>query len=390
MKLKIGIAFGGKSVEHEVSIISAIQAIANMNKEKYDIVPLYLSKENIWYTGECLLHIDNYKDLDHLKKMAKEIVIGRIDNDVCLLSAKGMLNKVVDKIDVAFPIVHGQNVEDGTLAGFFESLDIPVVGSNVIGSAVGQDKVIMKQIFAAEDIPIVPYIWFFDTEYLIEEETYLKKIEKLGYPVIVKPASLGSSVGITFVSKKSEIKNAILEAIKYDNKIIVEKVIDNLTEVNCSVLGDYETQSTSAIEEVNSANSFLTYEDKYIGDKAKKGGSKGMLNTSRVIPARISQELTKQVEEISKKVFRALNLSGVCRIDFLINQKTKEVFVNEPNTIPGSLAFYLWEAKDKHYTTLLEDMIMLSIKDYKNKSKKTTYFDTNILENFNGTKGCKK
>lgn len=393
MKLKIGVIFGGKSVEHEVSIISALQAISHIDKEKYDIVPIYISKERVFYTGDNLLSIENYKDLDALKKEAKEVILGREKEDVCLISAKGMFSKVVDKIDVAFPIVHGQNVEDGTLAGFFETLDIPVVGSNTLASAMGQDKVVMKQVFQVEGIPIVDYLWFFDTEYLQDEDGILKKVDKLGYPVIVKPASLGSSVGINYVAKKADIKKAIEEAIKYDSKVIIEACVSDLMEVNCSVLGDYSLMSTSAIEEVNSSNEFLTYEDKYIGDKAKKGssgGSKGMLNTSRIIPARLDNKVKTQVEELSKKVFRALNLSGVCRIDFLINKKKKEVYVNEPNTIPGSLAFYLWEATDKPYKELLDDMIKISIKNYKEKSKKTTYFNSNILENFNGTKGCKK
>lgn len=393
MKLKIGVIFGGKSVEHEVSIISALQAISHIDKEKYDIVPIYISKERVFYTGDNLLSIENYKDLDTLKKEAKEVILGREKEDVCLISVKGMFSKVIDKIDVAFPIVHGQNVEDGTLAGFFETLDIPVVGSNTLASAMGQDKVVMKQVFQAEGISIVDYLWFFDTEYLQDEEGILKRIDKLGYPVIVKPASLGSSVGINYVAKKADVKKAIEEAIKYDNKVIIESCVSDLMEVNCSVLGDYSLMSTSAIEEVNSSNDFLTYEDKYIGDKAKKGssgGSKGMLNTSRIIPARLDNKVKKEIEELSKKVFRSLNLSGVCRIDFLISKKTKEVYVNEPNTIPGSLAFYLWEATDKPYKELLDDMIKISIKNYKDKNKKTTYFNSNILENFNGTKGCKK
>lgn len=390
MKLKIGVIFGGKSVEHEVSIISALEAIHHINKEKYDVVPIYISKERTWYTGDVLLKIENYKDLDKLKRNAKEIILCKIDKEICLLGTKGVFNKVIDKIDVAFPIVHGQNVEDGTLGGYLETLDMPYVGSGVLGSALGQDKVVMKQVFKDSDIPVVDFVWFFDQEYLLDENSYIKKIEAMGYPVIVKPASLGSSVGINFVSNKKELKNAIEEAIEYDNKIVVEKAVDNLVEVNCSVLGNYELQETSVIEEVTSKNDFLTFDDKYIGEAAKKGGSKGMINTSRQIPADIGEDLTKKVEDLSKKAFRALNLSGVCRIDFLINKKTKEVYVNEPNTIPGSLSYYLWSAKGKDYSVLLDDLITLSIKEYKNRNKKTTFFTSNILQNFNGVKGTKK
>lgn len=212
----------------------------------------------------------------------------------------------------------------------------------------------------------------------------------MGYPVVVKPACLGSSVGINFVKNEKTIEDAINEAIEYDKKIIVEKAVDNLIEVNCSVVGNYNIQQTSLIEEVISSNSILTYEDKYIGDGKTKGNSKGMVNTSRIIPANIDKTLTKNIENCSKEVFKALNLSGVCRIDYLIDKKTKEYFVNEPNTIPGSLSFYLWEPLGKKYTTLLDDLITLAIKDYKNKQKKTYCFDTNILQNFNGIKGSKK
>ena len=391
MKIKVGVIFGGESVEHEVSIISALQAIKNINKEKYEVVPIYISKDRTWYTGEELANIEIYKDLETVKKKSKEVTLCKINNEFALLSTKGMLNKIVNTIDVAFPIVHGQNVEDGTLAGYLSTIDIPFVGCGVLGAALGQDKVVMKQVFSSSNIPIVDYTWFYDTDYLNDEEKCLKEIKKIGYPVVVKPANLGSSVGINFVKNEKDIKEAINEAIKYDKKVLIEKAVDNLIEVNCSVVGNADHQETSEIEEVMSDNSILTYEDKYIGDKKTKNtGSKGMVNASRIIPARISKKIRSEVEHISKEAFKALNLSGVCRIDFLIDSKTEKVYVNEPNTIPGSLSFYLWEPIGKKYTELLDDLITMGIKDYKNKEKKIYRFDTNILKNFNGTKGVKK
>ena len=392
MKIKVGVIFGGQSVEHEVSIISALQAIKNIDKDKYEVVPIYISKDRTWYTGKELAEIEIYKDLESVKKNAKEITLCKLNNEFALLSTKGLLNKVVETIDVAFPIVHGQNVEDGTLAGYLSTVGIPFVGCDVLGAALGQDKVVMKQVFASSNIPIVDYTWFYDTDYLNDEEKVLKEIEKVGYPVVVKPACLGSSVGINYVKTKKDIKEAINEAIKYDKKILIEKAVENLVEVNCSVVGNLDNQETSEIEEVLSGNDILTYEDKYIGDKKTKGntGSKGMVNASRIIPARISKELRNEVERISKDAFRALNLSGVCRIDFLIDSKNNKVYVNEPNTIPGSLSFYLWEPTGKKYSKLLDEIIKMGIKDYKNKEKKTSHFDTNILKNFNGTKGVKK
>lgn len=391
MKIKVGVIFGGESVEHEVSIISALQAINNIDKNKYDLVPIYISKDKVWYTGKDLCDISIYNDLDKVKKNSISVSLCKVDNEYCLIQTKGLLNKIVDKIDIAFPIVHGQNVEDGSLAGYLETIGIPYVGPNVLGASLGQDKVVMKQVFESSNIPVVDYVWFYESDYINDEEKYLRDIKKLEYPVLVKPASLGSSVGINFVKDENEIKDAINEAFTYDDKIVVEKAVENLIEVNCSVLGDKNMQSTSVIEQVLSNNQILTYEDKYIGDSKKRGGkSKGMASTNRVIPARISKELAHSVSNISKDVFKVLNLSGVCRIDFLINSKTNDVFVNEPNTIPGSLSYYLWEKSNIKYSELLDKLISISIKNYKDRRKKVFSFDTNILKNYNKNSGFKK
>lgn len=392
MKIKVGVIYGGSTVEHEVSIISAVQAMGFMNRDKYEIVPIYVDKNKDWYTGKMLTDIEIYRDFDNLKKYAKKVVLVK-KGDKYYLQSLGLFKRNIAEIDIAFPIVHGNNAEDGTLAGYLDTVGIPYVGSHVLGAAMGQDKVVMKQVMKACGLPIVDYTWFYDTEYNNFKDDIHKEIKKLGYPVIVKPASLGSSVGIVFVKDEKDIEEAILESIKYDNKIVVEKAVTDLTEVNCSVLGNYEYQELSAIEEVMSTDEFLTYKDKYIGNGAKKGvkanGSKGMVATDRVIPARISDELAKDVKEISKETFKALNLSGLCRIDFLVDKKKNKVYVNEPNTIPGSLSFYLWEPIGKQYPTLLDDMISIAIKDYKNRNRKVRSFDTNILSNFGGLKGAK-
>ncbi len=389
MKLKVGVIFGGQSVEHEISVISALQAIDNINKDTYDVIPIYISKNKDWYTGDVLFNIENYKDLDELIKKCKRVVLQKIDDEFCLVHYRKLFSQVITNVDVVIPIVHGQNVEDGTLQGYLETVGIPYASSKVLGSSLGQDKVVMKQIFKSCDIPIVPYLWFYDNEYLEDPDKYLKEIDKLGYPVVVKPASLGSSIGIKFVASKDEIEDAINDAISYDNKIIIEKGIDNLIEVNCSVLGSYDNMTTSSLEQVLSAHDILTFKDKYIGSGKTKGHSKGMASTSRIIPASISKELTSKIKETSKDVFRVLNLSGVVRIDYLINGKTNEYYVNEPNTIPGSLAFYLWEADGKKYSELLDDLIKIAIKEYKMKSKKVTKFDTNVLKDYKKS-GIKK
>ncbi len=388
MQIKVGVIFGGPSVEHEVSIISAIQAINNINKDKYEVIPIYISKDRKWYTSNMLTEIDVYKDQDLIKKYAKEVVLYNKNGHFVLQNVKGLFKRIVNEIDIAFPIVHGSNVEDGTLAGYLETIGIPMVGCEVLGAALGQDKVVMKQVFESMGIPVVNYTWFYDIDYLAHKDQIFKDIKKMGYPVVVKPASLGSSIGIAKVKNELDLDKAIKEAMQYDNKLIVEKAVDNMIEVNCSVFGNYEYQENSVIEQVVSSEDLLTYSDKYLGN-GKSGKSKGMVSASRIIPAKISKEKRLEVEELAKLVFKSLNLSGVCRIDFLINDETGDIYVNEPNTIPGSLSFYLWEPTGKKYNELLDDMISLGIKNYKQKNRKVISFESNILSNYNGTKGVK-
>lgn len=400
MKIKVGVIFGGESVEHEVSIISAIQAMNKMDQEKYDIIPIYITKDREWYTGDMLKDIEVYEDLDLVKKYGKNVVL-YYKNGSYVLQNKRFPKGIVTDIDIAFPIVHGTNVEDGVLQGYLQSIGIPFVGGDVYASAVGQDKVYMKALFKDSDLPMTKYVWFYDCDYKNDSEEVIKKVNKLKYPVIVKPACTGSSVGIKVVDDESELVEAIDDAIQYDNKILVEEVVTDLKEVNISVVGNYEHQKTSEIEEVISANKFLTYADKYIGGgKGKLKGmkmpmktpSKGMASANRKLPADLSNKMRKEVEEIAIKAFKVLGSAGVCRIDFLIDEKAKKVYVNEINSIPGSLAFYLWEAAGVKYTELLDELINIGIKDYKKRVSKTHSFDTNILKGFSqrgGIKGMK-
>ena len=390
MKIKVGVIFGGETVEHEVSIISALQAIKNLDESKYEIIPIYISKDRTWYTGHILLDIETFKDFNNVKKYAKKVTLYKKENSYLLQCTTGLFRKDITDIDVILPVVHGNNVEDGTLAGYLDTVGIPYVGSHVLGAALGQDKVAMKQIMASNDIPVVDYTWFFDNEYTEDKDKILKNIKKVGYPVVVKPATLGSSVGITYVKSEKDIEEALETAISYDTKVVVEKAVENLVEVNDSVLGSYEYQKVSPIEEVMGEDEILSYADKYLGNAKKTGSaSKGMASTSRIIPARISDKLTNEIQDCSKKVFRIMNFSGVCRIDYLIDSKTQKFYVNEPKTIPGSLSFYLWKEAGMKYSDLLDEMIQIAIKEYKHKSKKVRSFDSNILEGFNGSKGCK-
>lgn len=386
--IKVGVIFGGESVEHEVSIISAIQAMNKLDTEKYEIVPIYITKDGEWYTGGVLREIETYKDMELLKRYTKNVVLYKKDNRF-VLQNKGMIKKFVNEVDIILPVVHGTNVEDGVLQGYLKTIGVPFVGSDVMAAAVAQDKVIQKQVFEHNKLPITKYYWFYDSDYKNDDEKIIKEIEKaVSYPVIVKPATLGSSVGIASAKNKKELVEAIEDAIHYDFKIIVEEKVENLTEVNISVLGNYENQKLSEIEEVFTDNSLLTYEDKYIGG-SKKSGSKGMASACRKIPANIDAKLRKEVESVATTAFKSVGLSGVVRIDFLIDKKKKNLYINEINSCPGSLSFYLWEPKDKNFTALLDEMINIAIKDYKKNQNKTRSFDTNILSGFNGLKGSK-
>ncbi len=389
MKIKVLVIYGGETTEHEVSIISALQAMSNLDENKYEIIPLYISKDKTWYTGNMLKEIEFYKDLDNNLRFANKVVLLKKGKSFVLKKVDGLFNKEITSVDIVLPVVHGSGIEDGSLAGYLDTIGIPYVGSKVLGGAVGQDKVVMKQILGNAHLPIVDYTYFYDNEYLENEEEILNNIKKLGYPVVVKPATLGSSIGITFVENEKNIRDAINEAIRYDNKIVIEKAVQNLIEVNASVIGNYEYQKVSPLEEVMGLDEILSFADKYLGNSKTKGSSKGMASTSRVIPARIDEKLTNEIKETSKKVFKLLNLSGVCRIDYLIDSKTKNYYVNEPNTCPGSLSFYLWKEDNLEYKDMLDEIITLGIKDYKNRLKKVKSFDSNILNGFSGSKGVK-
>ncbi len=397
MKIRVGVIFGGETVEHEVSIISAIQAMNKIDEEKYDIIPIYITKDREWYTGEMLREIDVYQDLNLIKNYSNNVVLYYKNGSYVLQKKKGLFKRTVKEIDIAFPIVHGTNVEDGALQGYLQTIGIPYVGPNVYAAVAGQDKAFMKDIWKEADLPMTKYVWFYDSDYRKDKDEVMKKIKKLKYPLIIKPATTGSSVGISVCDNEEKLLEGIDEAIQYDSKIIVEEVVENLKEVNIAVLGNYEHQKVSAIEEVLSGNKFLTFADKYIGSGKSKGmkkgaiknTSKGMASANRKIPADLKKDQQEEIEKIAIKAFKALGSSGNSRIDFLIDEKTNKAYINEINSIPGSLAFYLWDAKDINFTKVLDDMINIGIKDYKKRISKTHSFESNILQGFAANSGVK-
>lgn len=382
MKIKVGVFFGGKSVEHEVSIITAIQAIENIDKDKYDVVPIYIAKDNRMYCGDLIGDISNYKDIDNLLKNSIQIILAQKDNKVVLLRCNKKIyqNDTYDYIDIAFPIVHGTNVEDGTLQGFLKMFNIPYVGCDVISSSVGMDKYVCKCVLKDNDIPILECKCISAKDYNEDSENIIKEIEtKFSYPVIVKPINLGSSVGIKIAKEQEKLKEAIENAFVYSRKILVERAIQNLKEINCSVVGDYEFAKASECEEPVKTDEILSYKDKYISGGKKTGAMKSMNASVLKLPANIETNVKEKIQELALKTFDVLGCSGVIRIDFIIDNDTNEIFVNEVNTIPGSLSFHLWKATDLNYTKLLDELIEIALKRNREERNITYSFDSNIL-----------
>ncbi|HBM79702.1 MAG TPA: D-alanine--D-alanine ligase, partial [Clostridiaceae bacterium] len=292
------------------------------------------------------------------------------------------------KVDVAFPALHGMHGEDGTMQGLFELANIPYVGSAVTGSAVGMDKIIMKDIFKANGIPIVNYTWFLRKDYEGDRESVLNKVEgKVKYPMFVKPANLGSSIGISKAKDRAGLVDAIEIAIRYDRKIIVEEGVLDPVEINCSCLGMDDEVLTSVCEMPVSWEEFLSFDDKYM----RQGSSKGMKSASRKIPAPIPKEKSEEIKKLSAEVFKALDCSGVSRIDFLMEKSSLKVYVNEINTIPGSFAFYLWEPLGISFKDLTDRLIQYSLKRYDEMNENIYTYDTKLLEkaSLGGVKGSK-
>ena len=392
MKTNIAVFFGCRSVEHEVSIISAVQAMHSINRNKYDVTPIYVSKDGTMYSGDALFEIDNYKNLDALFKSAYKINLLRDNGKVYVqrLDTKRFKIAKATVIDVAFPIVHGTNCEDGTLAGYLEYLGLPYVGCDIISASVGMDKAIFKDVLVAAGLPCVPCIRFRAREYSLNKDELLNKIEtEISFPLIIKPINLGSSVGITKVDSRAELEEAISLAMSFSDKILAEKAIENLREINCSVLGDPDECCASVCEEPIMHDNILSYEDKYMGSK-QSGPSKGMQSLGRKIPADISEDKAEEIKALSCKIFKALGASGVVRIDYLMNDKTGEVFANEINTIPGSLAFYLWDASGLKYTDMIDRLIEIAFRRQRNRDNLSFTIDTNILSGVSfGSKGSK-
>ncbi len=374
MKKSVGIIIGGKSVEHEVSIITGLQVLDNIDKSNYEPKVIYIQKDGRWYYGSCLHNIKSFKE----KKFEDAYeVIPCFNNGKLILYPhpeikQGFFKKINSTvIDIVFPAVHGTNAEDGTLHGLFQMNGVPCAFGSVLSSAVGMDKIIMKKIFESYNIPVVDYIWFYRSDWGKKQALILDEAEKLGYPLIVKPSNLGSSVGINKAKNKDELTRSINIAVFYDRKIIVEKCLENVREINCAVMGYEENLSASLCEEPLGWKDFLTYEDKYV-NKIKDSSE-----AKRRIPADINDEIAIKIQSYAKEAFKAIDCCGNARIDFLLNGNN--IYVNEINTIPGSVAFYLWEGCGVSFTDLITKILESAELQQSQRDVNTISYDIDLL-----------
>ena len=387
MKTNIGVFFGGRSTEHEISVISASQAMHAIDRDKYDVTPVYISKQGKWYTGDALLDVKNYKNINELLNRCTEVYMRPVYDDYNLYKTKKSMfgSDVVTKLDVVIPVLHGSNGEDGIFEGVLESIGIPFAGCNTLSSANGMDKITMKMILKDNGIPVVDYVWFTDRQWFNDRERLIEKIEtEIGYPVIVKPANLGSSVGISRAKDRDELIASVDTAQKYSIRIVVEDMVEELQEINCSVLGDCDDYRMSVLEEPIKTGDFLTYEDKYMGGSK---GAKGMQASQKRIPAELPEDETERIKFLAGETFRVLSCHGVSRVDVIVDRKTRDIYVNEINTIPGSLSFYLWEATGITFPQLMDRLVSLAVKRKRDQRSKTVSYDQNIFAMGGGTKG---
>ena len=414
-KLRIGVVFGGVSPEHEVSIISSLQAISALDRDRFEPVPIYIAKDGTWYTGAALFELDAYQDLDQIQRDAIPVRVDAGSFGSLLLIEKktgGLFSSRPREFvaDVVFLGLHGGSGEDGGLQGLCETFNVPYTGSSILGSAVGMDKVLSKMICRDQGIPIVDFVALRESDWAHREDEWLDRIEEdLGYPVIVKPARLGSSIGISKAGDRAKLDHAIEEALRYDDKVVVEHAVERLREINCAVLGDPHDAEPSVLEQPvrTEGQELLTFQEKYMrggdgdgakggrrrrGSKSTDGGSGGMASLDRIIPAPIDDELTARIRNLAVRVFQLFECGGVARIDFMIDESTGNVYFNEINTIPGSFSFYLWDPAGVPFDELLTRMIELARKRHRERNSRVRTYDVNLLsqKSLSGIKGSKQ
>lgn len=413
--LNVGVALGGVAPEHEVSVISALQAAAALDRERYTPVPLYIAKDGTWYSGEALLDVDRYADLDSLLDEAVPVALcptphGRLE----LLENRdaGAFERLTRpphrrSVDVMLLGLHGGPGEDGGIQGLCETFNVPYTSTGVFGSALGMDKVMSKRVCREAGIPVVDFVAFREDEWAYEEEAGLDRCEAdIGYPMVVKPARCGSSIGIARADDRAELDAAIEDAFRYDSKVIVERAVEEMREINCSVLGDAHDATPSVLEEPKPSDDdeVLTFRDKYMReeggtkgtDGAKSAGSAagGMASQDRIVPAPLPDERTERIQDLAVRLFRLFECAGVVRIDFMIDEAqgpSGQVYFNEINTIPGSFSFYLWEPSGVPFDELVGRLVEIARRRHREQNGRVRTYDVNLLseKSLQGLKAAK-
>lgn len=378
-KKTVAVIFGGISPEHDVSIITGVQVLNKVDKSLFRVVPIYVSKTGRWFTHQDLFDINTFRDIDSIPYFANEVVV-KTGNDEGFFIRKGYLIKSIKRlnVDVVFPCMHGDIGEGGGIQGLCEILGIPYVGSNILGSALGMDKTKTRQILTAENIRSINYQVLHKSDWINNKESAKSLVmSKIKLPLIVKPSSCGSSIGVTAVKENNAFDDAVEVAFSFDTKLIVEEYLEYYREINIAVMGNAgEDIKTSVCEEVFHTEAILSFKDKYV---SKDSDVKGMLAAQRKIPAEIPESLQNQIKDTAKKIFSELNLGGCARLDFLVNPKNNEYVLIEANTIPGSMAFYLWEASGIKFADLIATLIDLAEKRNESKNQLTKVFKSSIL-----------
>jgi len=379
----IAVIFGGRSVEHDVSIITAHIPIIDtlIASEKFDVWPVYIAKDGSWYSDKRMSDLAYFKHPDFEARLAREKKVHLSFDTGLSLVWPGMISKSV-RIDVVFPTMHGTFGEDGSLMGLLRMAGVPFVGCDMTASAVAMDKVLTKQILAQEGIPLAPSIWFTKREWLDESASVLERISKLKLPLFVKPAHLGSSIGITKVKEQSELQNALEVAVHYDDKVLVEEGVRNLIEVTLPIMGD-DAPRTALVERPLNKTELFDFDSKYMSGGKKGGGANSAYS---VIPADIGEKLTAQIIELGKKVYGILGCSGIARVDFLIDSVAKKVYVIEVNTMPGSLYHHNWKKAGVSNMELVLGLVKMAEERFKAQENTSYTFRSDILNKVGGPK----
>jgi D-alanine-D-alanine ligase len=389
-QVKVGVFFGSRSVEHEVSVITAQQAMAAMPADRFVPVPVYIAKSGAWYTGDQLLHLDRYKDIDRLIAASTRVTMRPDPSSggelIEVEARRGLLGgsaRTAARFDVAMPLVHGSNGEDGTLQGLFELAALPYCGCDVVSAAVSMDKRLSRTTLRGAGIPVLDDVMVSRARWLEQPDAVRAGLaERPGFPMYVKPRRLGSSIGVARVDGDAALRDALEVAFSYDTSILAEQAQDGSIEVNCSVLGWGDDVRVSVCEQPVSSGT-LSYADKYLSGVKGKGGAKapasGMKSSQRIIPAPISDSLTSRIQDTAMSSFRAIGAAGVTRVDFLVSPERDSFVVNELNTLPGSLSFYLWEASGLRFDAMLARLIEMAMARHREQQATTSSIDTWLL-----------